>query len=385
MDVLARLALVLALASLWPGPQPPGSSDTIYVDPSRGDDRSAGTRERPLRTLSAAVDNLPDPVERTTSILLAGGAILRSEAKDSAGTLNLARRMRPGVSVRIAPEVATAMPILAWNSAGALVEVGAGSWRIEHVQVGTNSAEQRRGVVAVGPGTITLEDVSFRLRSKSDYAIVAQRGGRVVLSGAIRINDPPPEGDESFSGMRAVDCGIIEFESDGRSSLVLGNGNLTTSYWGSIRLGCDTASITCATRSNCLSVGNSGRIDLRNTRTTLVARDPKNTPIGLEDDGHILGEDAHVLIRGENDSAIALQKRSALFCNDVELQGQFGHALWASSGSIFVGSFVGDVGHLEASTGASIHVERVRGKVVGPIEAKSGGVVSLPDSVVTSK
>ena len=65
-----------------------------------------------------------------------------------------------------------------------------------------------------------------------------------------------------------------------------------------------------------VSIGNGGRIDLRNTVTTLRATDPKNTPIGLEDDGHVLAEDAHVVIEGPNDAAIALQKASAFFCND---------------------------------------------------------------------
>jgi len=111
----------------------------------------------------------------------------------------------------------------------------------------------------------------------------------------------------------------------------------------------------------------------------LRARKKGNTPIGLEHDGHILGEGAHVTIEGANDMAIALQKASTFTCNDIELHGQFGRAVWASSGSMFVGRFLTDVGRVEATTGASINIEKINGKLIGPAVATHCGNISLPD------
>ena len=211
----------------------------------------------------------------------------------------------------------------------------------------------------------------------------------MLLRGAIRLNEHLAEaataGDETFCGLLATDHGVIEFETRDGSSLVLGNGNLSARYWGSIRLGCDSALVSCWTKSNNLTVNNSGRIDLRKTAVALRAHRQDNTPVGLEHDGHVLGEDARLRIVWPNHSAIALQKASTFTCNDIELVGAFEFAVWASSGSMFVGRFLGDVPKLEASTGASIHVEKAGGKVVGPVTAKSGGLVSLPDRVVRSE
>jgi hypothetical protein len=294
------------------------------------------------------------------------------------------RRMRPSDGRTRGASEAEGPVVFAWNGGEPLVDAREGTWRISGVQVGSSErAEARRA--RDWTIEVILDGVAFQLRSTSDAGIFARRGGRIALRGAIRLNVPPPEGEESFSGVIATDQGVVEFDERQGSSLELGNGSLSASYYGSIRLGCESASITSGTRSNCLSIGNGGRIDLRNAETTLVATDPKNTPIGLEHDGHVLAEDAHIKIRGKNDAAIALQKASTLTCNDVELDGEFEYALWATSGSMFVGAFLGDLGRLEASTGATIHVEKLNGKVVGPIEAKSGGVISLPDRVVSSR
>lgn len=111
----------------------------------------------------------------------------------------------------------------------------------------------------------------------------------------------------------------------------------------------------------------------------LQAKVKRNTPIGLEHDGHILGEGARVTIEGENGMAIALQKASTFTCNDIELRGTFGYTIWAASGSMFVGRFLGDVGRLEATTGANINIEKAAGKILGPVEAKRCGSISLPD------
>ena len=52
------------------------------------------------------------------------------------------------------------------------------------------------------------------------------------------------------------------------------------------------------------------------------------------------------------------------------------------SGSMFVGRFKGDVKKLEARTGACVNIEALDGKLIGPVETASGGVISLPDRVV---
>jgi hypothetical protein len=177
----------------------------------------------------------------------------------------------------------------------------------------------------------------------------------------------------------------VEFAEREGALLEMGNGSLSVSGYGIIRLGCEKASITSwGEQSNTLAINNGGRIDVRNTTTTLRAVNRRNTPIGLEHDGHLLAEDAHLIIVGENETAIALQKASTLTCNDVELKGRFGTALSATSGSMFVGRFLGDVPPLAANTGASIHVEEFKsgGKLVGDATARHGAVITLPDRTI---
>lgn len=162
-----------------------------------------------------------------------------------------------------------------------------------------------------GPGEVTLKDVTFRTRSNSDAGIYAHRGGKVTLLVRIRLNehlhDEAP--DESFCGIIATDHGSVRFGERAGAVLEIGNGSLSASYWGAIRLGCERATITSWGRqSNNLAVNNSGRIDLHDTETTLRAKVPENTPIGPEHDGHILAEGAHIIIDGTNDCAISLQK-----------------------------------------------------------------------------
>ena len=247
---------------------------------------------------------------------------------------------------------------------------------------------ERRGVEARAPAHVTLADVTIRTRSESDSGIHADRGGRISLRGTIRLNEHLHEKDqdESFCGILAEDGGVVEFVQRDGASLDIGNGSLRTRYYGTIRLGCKTARITSWGRnSNNLSIANGGRIDLRNTTLTLRAPNPKNTPIGLEHDGHILAEDAHIVIEGKNDSAIALQKASTLTCNDIELRGEFEYGLWATSGSMFVGRFLTNVHKLDARTGSSIHVEKQpEGVGVKEVVVRSGGVVTLPDKVYRS-
>ncbi|MEM7199934.1 MAG: hypothetical protein AAF628_06695 [Planctomycetota bacterium] len=382
------IAAVAGLATPGPPVSPQDPPAEIYVDP-KGSDRAKGTKRRPVRTLGRAVALLPDPVTHATTIWLAPGTY-RETGRDATpnGALPLMRRMHPGASVhfRATDSAGEAVPELAWEG-HTIALATEGSWRFDGVRFGAFSTDQRRGIEVIGPAHVELRDVSFRLRSNSDVAIWARYGGRVTLGGDVRINEQLHDeaGDETFSGVLATEHGVIEYGSDRDGALELGNGSLSVRTYGLIRLGCRSARITCWTKSNNLTINNGGRIDARNTTITLCAKVRNNTPIGLEHDGHILAEDAVITIVGANDSAIALQKASTLTCNDIDLRGEFGYSLWASSGSMFVGRFLGDVHKVKASTGAGIHIEKVAGTVHGPIEARSGGVVSLPDRTVRSK
>jgi hypothetical protein len=372
------LAATLAAACAAPAQDPPTE---LWVDPARGKDRAPGDQRRPLQTLAAAIARLPDPLAQSATIHLAAGA--HELAGDSDITLALMRRMRPGVAVRIAGARGGEPSVLAWP-AHTLVIATEGTWQLENVQIGAFATSQRRGVEVIGPGHVELRDVTFRLRSHSDAAIWARYGGRATLHGRIAVNEHLHDAaeDETFSGLLATEHGVIEWGDRDDSSLELGNGSLSVRTYGMIRLGCARARVTCWTKSNNLTVNNGGRIDLLNTPIVLRAHLRNNTPIGLEHDGHILAEDAKITISGPNDSAIALQKASTLTCNDIALDGEFEYAIWASSGSMFVGRFLTDIHKVEASTGAGIHIEKVAGEVLGPVTAKSGGVVSLPDRVV---
>jgi hypothetical protein len=382
------MLLTLCLLSATPSalsPGVPGEERVLHVDPARGREGAPGTERKPMRSISEALAQLEEPLTGDVRIRLAEGRYTSTGGVGMPGdSLQLDVRMRPGVRVRLEGP-ADGRAVLAWTGERRMIEATAGSWILERLMIGTFESQQIRGVYAHGPVTVSLRDVRFELRSRSDAAVWAERGARVALTGDIRVNDldwddGPPE--DGYSGLVATDCGVIEFEDGSRSTLLLGNGSLRTSYWGSIRLGCREALLTCHTRSNVLSIGNSGRIDLRNTRTTLVASDPRNTPIGLEHDGHVLGEDAEIHILGDNHSAIALQKASTLTCNDIYLEGTFETALWATSGSMFVGRFKTDVGGLSARTGSTVNVEKIDGEVKGPVEVSGGGLISLPDRVV---
>lgn len=384
--LIVALALVSTLGSVpWSSNEDP--PETIWVHASDGKDSYAGTERRPLRTPAAALALLPEPLLRDVTIELVGefeGTGGRDEA-----ILELAHRMRPGVEVRFVGrrDANDEVPVFGWRRGRSMVDAREGTWRIENVRIGTGSKEQRRGVAVEGPAHVTLKDVTFRLRSHSDAGIRADRGGLVSLRGTIRLNedlhDEAPE--ESFCGIVATDHGQIRFVERSGATLDLGNGSLSASYYGCIRLGCETARITSWGRqSNNLAVNNGGRIDLHETTTTLRAHVAENTPIGPEHDGHILAEDAHIRIEGKNDCAITLQKASTFTCKDIELAGEFRKSLWAMSASTFVGAFLTDVNQLEAHTGAGVHIEAIEGEVRGPLLVTSGGVISLPDRVVSA-
>ncbi len=219
------------------------------------------------------------------------------------------------------------------------------------------------------------------------FLLMLSVGGlAAIASDEIVLHVDPQKGtdkaeDETFCGIVATDHGIVEFVDRKGSSLSIGNGTLSVSYYGSIRLGCSAARITSWTKSNPFALANGGRIDVRNTPTTWRAVLRNNTPIGPEHDGHILAEDAHITIIGPNNSAIALQKASTLTCNDIELVGEFDTTLWARSGSMFVGRFLGDVGKVEAKTGAQVLIEDLKGEFKGPAIVESGGLITVKEKV----
>jgi hypothetical protein len=389
---LILFAVVVAAAQRANPPVPAARiPEVIHVDPARGNDRFPGSEERPKQTLSGAIALLPDPLPRTVTIKLSPGTYATTGTHDMpAETLVLMRRMPPGVSVYITGTATDPgkPSVLAWEGGEPMIDAREGDWRLQNIQIGSGSLRQRRGVMVAGPAVVTLENVTFRTRSLSDAGIYAHRGGTVLLRGAIRLNehlhDQAP--DESFSGIIATDHGLVRFAAREGASLDMGNGSLSASYYGCIRLGCATARITnWSEHSNLLAINNSGRIDLHNTRLTLNARKHQNTPIGLEHDGHTLGEGAHVTIESDNDMAIALQKASTFTCNDIELHGKYRHCIWASSGSMFVGRFLTDLGGLKATTGANINVEKIAGRFVGPALAEHCGTISLPDRNVFSE
>ena len=369
------------------------SSEGVYVDGASGNDSASGSSGSPLKSISAAIDLLPDPLTQSVDIHIIGGEYRTTGERNMASnTLELMRRMRLGVKVRILgqPDRTGNLPVLAWERGEAMVDVREGDWWMENMQIGSGSTQQRRGVMVMGPGHITLKNVVFRTRSFSDAGIYAHRGGKVSLRGAIKLNEHLHDkaNEETFSGIIAEDHGLIQFAERENASLDIGNGSLSAGYYGVIRLGCEKAKITSwGEQSNNLAINNGGRIDLMNTLTTLCAKRKQNTPIGLEHDGHILAEGAHIIIQGENDNAIVLQKASTLTCNDIELKGAFKSSLSAMSGSMFVGRFIGDITGVSANTCATINIEEMKnqGRISGPVSAEHGAVISLPDRTVSAR
>lgn len=373
--------------------QPAATEEVVlYVDSGKGKDTAAGSKRRPLESLSAALAKLPSPLTESATIHLAAGTYTTTgEVGMPSKTLELMHAMRPSVKVTIAGPPKGKPAVLGWKGERNMIDARTGAWHLRDLQVGTFDKAQRRGVTVRSPSHVTLENIVFRLRSHSDVGIRATDGGRVSLRGDIRLNEhlhDDAEGetegdaeDETFCGIIATDHGVVEFVEREGASLSLGNGSLSVSYYGSIRLGCAEARITSRTKSNPFALANGGRIDVRNTNTTLRAVLRNNTPIGPEHDGHILAEDAHITIIGPNDSAIALQKASTFTCNDIELVGEFENTIWATSGSMFVGRFLGDVTKVQSKTGAQVLIEDLAGEFEGPAIVESGGLISVKGKV----
>ncbi|MHC4402127.1 MAG: hypothetical protein ACYTG0_20845 [Planctomycetota bacterium] len=356
----------------------------IYVDAAKGRDLPGrGTQGSPLKSISAALAIVPDPVTEHVCIHLAPGDYSHTGGQGMpSGSLELRRRMRAMKTVRIVGEKQDSPApadlgtvVLDWESTDGYPYL---------VQLGTRKRRQRQGISVCGPGKLRLRNARIHTRSFSGPALYAHRAGRIELAGTIEINEDLHEDrveEESFAGVVATDHGSVKFiERDG-ASLSMGNGSLSASYYGVIRLGCRWARITSWGRqSNNIAVNNSGRVDLHGTSATLLAEHPQNTPIGLEHDGHVLAEGAHVVVLAQDtQNAIVLQKASTLFCNDVEIQGNPRAAVVAYSGSVFVGGFLGNLGKTTATTSAQVHVAKCTGQLVGPFEATRGATVTLPD------
>lgn len=371
----ARILLVLLVAACCPG-----ATVDLYVDPERGSDQASGSQAAPVQTLGAAIRRIPLQTNKEHVIHLAGGVHPQSGAGN--GSLELNRQMHEGASVRITSDNGRAT--LDWQSPGRpMIDVVAGDWSLENVQIGNRRSDQRAGVRVAGPARLKLRDVRIRTASQSGAGLHATRGAMVELSGTIELNEDLHEdagAGESFARIEADYGGVVRFTSHDGSSLSIGNGSLCASYYGVIELGCAGARITSwHDQANTIAVNNSGRVDFHGTPSVLAARNPRNTPIGLEHDGHVLAEGAPITIVGHgNGHAIVLQKASTLFCNDVRLEGDFRTPLSSMSGSTLLVGIDGDLGGGEVRTGATIILERCSGRLTRPIDVRSEGRLVLP-------
>lgn len=356
------------------------AAGTLYVNGSRGNDLAAGTESAPLGTLQAAVKRLPAQIQEDQTIVLAEGSYARSAGEPA--TLELNRPMREGAMVRIVGQGGPV--VLNWRAPEqAMISVTQGRWWLERLQIGSRLPDQHGGLRVTGPALVELHSVRIRTAHREVPGLRVTRGGMVHLYGQIELNEDLDEDrgrGESFCGIVAEYGGVVRFEHRENASLSIGNGSLSAKYYGVIELGCASARITSwHDQANVIAVNNSGRIDFHSTRAVLTARDPCNTPIGLEDDGHVLAEGAPITIAGcTNGNAIVLQKASSFFCNEVTLQGSFRSALACMSGSTLLVGIIGDLNEGEVTTGGRIILEKCTGRLTRPIETRHQGVLIRP-------
>jgi hypothetical protein len=161
--VAVTTAIIVAegqISRVKPPPAVPLAHPVVfYVDPAGGHDANPGTESRPVKSIPAAVALLPDPVLRNVTIQLAAG---RHTIAGDRGSLELMRRMRPGVTVYLlgTKDEKGDPSTLAWEGGPAIVEVTEGHWRLENIQVGSGSTRQRRGVqqdVRVGKAEVGVQ------------------------------------------------------------------------------------------------------------------------------------------------------------------------------------------------------------------------------------
>lgn len=357
----------------------------LYVDSTKGSDQASGARSAPVQTLQAVLDRLPAQVNEDYTIFLAGGVY--AQIGGQGATLELNRPMREAAVVHI---VSQGAPVtLNWPAPGnAMISVTQGHWSLENVQVGSRQKDQREGIRVTGPALLELHTVRVHTASQSAPGLHATRGGMIHLYGKIELNEDLHENSgsgESFCGIEADYTGVVRFQERENSSLSIGNGSLSSVYYGVIELGCSTARITSwHGQANVIAVNNSGRVDFHSTKALLTARNPRNTPIGLEDDGHVLAEGAPITIQGcENSNAIVLQKASSFFCNDVTLVGSFKSPLLSMSGSTMLVGIIGDLNGGDVTTGGRIILEKCTGHLTRPINVTKEGVLILSEGITS--
>ena len=359
----------------------------IYIDPVLGDDTQDGTEARPRKTISAALSLLPEEIAADVTVHLKPGNYTTTGASAMPDNyLVLRRRMWPGVTVQILGDGgATNRAVLDWSGREFLVLVLEGQWSLANLQIGTRRAGQSEGLGVEGPGLTIVRDVRIRTGAGQAAGLLARRAGRIHLYGTIEMNEDLHDAGGAATNVCMIwakDHGTIQFMQSVGASLSMGNGQLAASSYGSVGLGCGWARITSWTTGNNIAIACSGRVDLHGTETTLRGRHPDNGLIGLEDDGHVLAENTHVILEslGCRD-AIYLQKASMVFGGPFEVRGAFTNTVVAMSGSVFAGTVTGAVSHVEAHTGAHITLEHGSSM---PRTARGylGGTVVLPNDRV---
>jgi hypothetical protein len=394
------LAIMMILTAIVGKAETVVSEIHLYVDGNKGSDSAAGKITTPLRTVNEALSRLPRVVEQDITIHIAPGNYDTTGGKGLyAEYLELNHPMRYGARVRIVgntigfdnPAPAGSV-IFNWRNhlSGFLIVATQGHWTLENIQVGTRQSDQRGGITSIGPAILELRDIRIHTMRQKGPGICAQHSGRIHLYGNIELNEDlcgSDGSDQNFCRIEAEYGGVVKFMQGEGATLTLGNGNLSAAYYGVIELGCEWASITSWNyQSNPIAVNNSGRVDLHNTTTRLCARNPRNTPIGLEHDGHVLAEGAHIIIDGRgNSNAIVLQKASSLFCNNVEIRGEVSQHLLAMSGSFLLVGINGDLGETLATTYSCIIIESCTGRLMGPFKKTKFGQIVLPDANETAK
>ena len=359
----------------------------VYVDPVLGDDTHDGTEAQPRKTISAALSLLPEEIAADVTVHLKAGNYTTTGASAMPDNyLVLRRRMWPGVIVQILGDGGTTnRAVLDWSGREFLVLVLEGQWSLANLQIGTRRPGQPEGLGVEGPGLAIVRDVRIRTGTGQAAGLLARRAGRIHLYGTIEMNEDLHDAGGAATNVCMIwakDHGTIQFMQSVGASLSMGNGQLAASSYGSVGLGCGWAKITSWTTGNNIAIACSGRVDLHGTETTLRGRHPDNGLIGLEDDGHVLAENTHVILEslGCRD-AIYLQKASMVFGGPFEVRGAFTNTVAAMSGSVFGGTVTGAVSHVEAHTGAHITLEHGSSM---PRTARGwlGGTVVLPNDRV---
>lgn len=251
MNTVWRYALLAALAvGFGANRGVAGQGFETYVDPIRGSDTNPGSKTAPLQTVSAAIEKVPELVTAAITIHLAPGVYTTTGGKGMpTSVLILDRKMRRegdwriDISVHIVGEgknfEGAAEPgevVMDWGT-GLQIQVENGVWNLQNIQIGNRSYKgSQQGIIASGSSALVhLRDVRIRTASQSGCGIGAVRGGEVQLHGSIELNedlhDKAPE--NSFCGIRASYHGIVRW-NDGSGVLSIGNGSLTTGYFGMI-------------------------------------------------------------------------------------------------------------------------------------------------------